>query len=412
MDIDIETYRQRIGSFGPGRGFRSHKYKAEYSPYSAWGSDIHERALLICLLLCSTLLTSHTLAVSLMSTATIADQIVFPSYGCHPLLKADCHINACQYMRGETGWQQSTYSTYSSRVLSLSMDIETNPGPVTDKEEILNAIYNTSKDLKSEIQFIKSDMIVIKSEMEMMINTCAELKSMTSNLQEKQSKVEKRLDKVESNIKYANENQEVIQLDIDAIQYNVDENSDRVNIIEDRFEKMELQSIKCNMRIFGLDEISNEHDEFVLKQNVIDNVLNIASPTSNWSEYSITNAFRIGNSNQGQPKITIIKFANFTDKVNIFKGRDTLRDSGIRISDDLTVKQRSKLSELKIKGEVGYYQKGELKVRPKKDDNANNKPRVFVNATRRLQNIDEDDMGIQNYNDSQTMSNESQSFSV
>ena len=70
-----------------------------------------------------------------MSTATVADHIVFPSNGCYPLSIADGHVNVCQYTRGETFWQQSTYSTYSSRMLSLSMGIETNPGPVTDKEK-------------------------------------------------------------------------------------------------------------------------------------------------------------------------------------------------------------------------------------------------------------------------------------
>ena len=61
----------------------------------------------------------------------------------------------------------------------------------------------------------------------------------------------------------------------------------------------------------------------------------------------------------------IIKFSRFTDKLQMFKGRGLLREAGIRISDDLTIKQRQKLSELKVKGEIGYYQKGELKVRTK-----------------------------------------------
>ena len=317
MNVNIESYRQRIGLFGSGRGFSGRKCKNEYSPYNTWKSDIHERALLICLFMCSTLLTSHILVIHIMSTANISDRIISNNC-CYSLSLENCHSKMCPINSGETG-KQLTFSSYYSMVLSLSSDIETNPGPLTDKEEILNAIVNSSKELKLEIQSVKFDITGIKTEMANKSKTCSELKNMTSVLQKNQQQIEKRLGKAESTLKDAVENQENIQLDVDAVQTNVEDTSVRVNLIEDRVEQMEKQSIKFNMRVFGLTEVLNEHEDGVLKDNVIANVLSVASPTAEWSTTNITDTYRIGKSINDQPKVTIIKFANFSDKVNVFK---------------------------------------------------------------------------------------------
>ena len=99
---------------------------------------------------------------------------------------------------------------------------------------------------------------------------------MTSRLEKNQNCLEKRMNKVDLNIKRANENQETLQLDVDAIQHIVDENNDRVNNIDDRLENIEIHSLKCNLRIFGLHEISKEQKENNFKQHVVDNVLKVA----------------------------------------------------------------------------------------------------------------------------------------
>ena len=196
-----------------------------------------------------------------------------------------------------------------------------------------------------------------------------------------------------------------MQLDIDAIQHIVDINTDSVNSVEDRFEKLELKSKKSSMRVFGLNEVPNEHAEGLLKKNVIDNVLKIACPLKNWPENCISDAFRIGEASQDQPKITIVKFEEFKDKVEIFKSRDILRESGIRISDDLTDKQRLKLVELKKKGQVGYYQKGELKIRENTEHPNKNYPRTFTNVKRRRFNFTSEN-GTTSQNASSSFENE------
>ena len=350
MNIDISTYRRRIGSFGPGRGFGGYKCNTDYQPNSNCGSVIHYQAFLICLLLTSTLCTSEILVKYLLSTATVTEELCFVNQEHHLSIIGDCYINKCRYLCGETLWFQQSYSSYSSIKLLLSSDIEMNPGPISDKDEILNAIYTTSSELKSDIKTVKSDICIIKSEMESMRLTCTELKNKTRNIEVKQTILEKRLDNAVSEIKYARENREMMQLDIDAVQHIVDVNADCVNSVEDRFEKMELKSKKSNMRIFGLNEMLNENDEGLLKENIIEKVLKVACPSTNWSENNLVEAFRIGEASPDQPKITIVKFAEFTDKVKMFKSRDILRESGIRISDDLTDKQRLKLFELKKKG--------------------------------------------------------------
>ena len=138
------------------------------------------------------------------------------------------------------------------------------------------------------------------------------------------------------------------------------------------------------MRIFGLPEFERSAAE--LKSNVLENVVNVAIAEENLSSEDILDAFRVGANMNGQPKVTVVKFRNSDIKSKLYTQRDTLRESGIRISDDLTMRQREKLQQLKTSGRTGYFHKGELKVRTEKDDGITNsvKSRMFLNANRRL----------------------------
>ena len=98
----------------------------------------------------------------------------------------------------------------------------------------------------------------------------------------------------------------------------------------------------------------------------------------------ILDAFRDGSRVNNQPRVTVVKFSNSTIKSHSYANRDALRANGIRISDDLTMRQRDKLKQLKDDGKTGYFQKGELKVREDRNDTSSNISQVFLNANRRL----------------------------
>ena len=62
----------------------------------------------------------------------------------------------------------------------------------------------------------------------------------------------------------------------------------------------------------------------------------------------------------------LVTFRYSDDKFRIKAGRAVLRERGIRVSVDLTLRQRKQLQSLKAQGKTGYFHKGELKVRPEK----------------------------------------------
>ena len=67
--------------------------------------------------------------------------------------------------------------------------------------------------------------------------------------------------------------------------------------------------------------------------------------------------------------------------MKVLKGREVLRDAGIRIGDDLTRRQRKTLQDLSARGKYGYYYRGELIVKNAKNTNGS---RVFRRAHRRI----------------------------
>lgn len=64
-------------------------------------------------------------------------------------------------------WNESShilFPHFHERILLLSSDIEMNPGPISDTNDILQAISSCKADLLQEIRFVKSDIHCIKEE--------------------------------------------------------------------------------------------------------------------------------------------------------------------------------------------------------------------------------------------------------
>ena len=142
---------------------------------------------------------------------------------------------------------------------------------------------------------------------------------------------------------------------------------------------------KDTVRVFGLRELANESYENI-KKYVIDAVLKVARPDIEWSFKDIVRTHRVGNENTNkpdQPRILFIKFLHWDHKMDLYKGRDILREYDIHVGDDLTRRQRQTLKKLAENGKYGYYFKGQLYTKDAKT-NTKVESRTFRKAYRRV----------------------------
>ena len=100
------------------------------------------------------------------------------------------------------------------------------------------------------------------------------------------------------------------------------------------------------MRVFGLQEEDYEDS----KALVTEKVLKLACPDQDWEPDDLQRAFRAGEPTEDQPRMIVVSFRYSDDKFRVYAGRDTLRYQGIRVSDDLPLRQRKQLKALKRQG--------------------------------------------------------------
>ena len=159
-----------------------------------------------------------------------------------------------------------------------------------------------------------------------------------------------------------------MQLDIDNLNERFESKLELLDDLARNVEHLERESRKSTMSVFGLPE--NENHE-VLKALVAEKVLKAACPEEDWEPDDMIRAFRAGKATEDQPRMVIVTFRYSDDKFSIYNGRDSLRNKGIRVSDDLTPSQRKELRVLKTQGKTGYFVKDELKIRPKQSSFVN-----------------------------------------
>ena len=169
-----------------------------------------------------------------------------------------------------------------------------------------------------------------------------------------------------------------------STKYEVIENkSEIIDKLENDIDRLEMFSKSDTMRVFGLPELIGENDE-TIRQHVVDSVLKVACPHTEWERDDIKRAYRVGIATDDQPPITIVRLRYDDYKPKVFRGRAKLRDHGIRVSNDLTVRQREELKRLKLNGQKGYFYQGQLVVQSADSENENTRGRVFRSASRRL----------------------------
>lgn len=402
--MDITVYRYRIGLFHLSRKHESlvknlSSSKCKYPPYTPYtkGSDIHFRVLICMMLFGIELIAGEGLILvgkmhqHLLFTETCDwgynFTIGYPDIECRQMTVPFNYTLTNQY------------NTYSQRLLILSSDVELNPGPLTDKDEILQAIKSSKDDVLGELRTVQQDIRSIRAEVSAMKKDQTMLRSDVSDVQRIQSDLEIRITDVEQEVKGLKHDNETLRLDIDYLSDQLDFKSSIIDNLDKDVEKLERYSRRDTIRVFGLAERVNERYDNI-KQYVINSVLKVACPDIEWSEDDIVRTHRIGytmdyrhgNSNgtgegneNDKPRILLIKFLHWDKKMKVLKGREPLRAAGIRVSDDLTKRQRQSLKSLADRGKFGYYHRGELKIKePRETGEQSVSSRVYRRAQRRM----------------------------
>lgn len=375
MGVELAIYRIRIGLFGPGRGQNSSSLskkalnKMQYNPFTrVASSDIHYRILLTYLVLGSILLCC-TFA---QRYCTDSNFNIFAGYdrcgtvAVHTSWSLVCAVGHITDINLESC--SITYDQFSESLLILSSDIETNPGPV-DNEALLAAIKSSEDRVLGELRTVKSEIQTIREDLTQVKEDQQTTKKDLYYTRQMQNKMSSDLQQFQSDIQEQSELREQMQLDIDYLSDHIDQKVTLVEKLDKDIDRLESLEKADSMRIFGLSVEANESSEN-LKEYVVNNVLNVACPEEEWQSDDLKRVFRVGNqsASDDNPPLVIARFRYDDDKFKVFRGREELRNQGIRVSNDLTSRQRDKLKALKEKGKTGYFYKGELKVRPEKKE--------------------------------------------
>ncbi|XP_070549278.1 uncharacterized protein [Ptychodera flava] len=148
-----------------------------------------------------------------------------------------------------------------------------------------------------------------------------------------------------SEINELKEENRVTGYDLDAVSQKLDEISERLDSLENDTDRLESFSRRDNIRLYGIQEEQGESFN-QCKSKVVD-ILNENVKSKVWNDRDVVRAHRVSVQWKDQPRLIVVKFHHFSDKLLALKERPILRDSGIGIGNDLTKCQRKTLTELR-----------------------------------------------------------------
>ena len=168
MGIDIQLYRLRIGLFGPGRGYTP-KTSDKYTKYETHikSPDIHYRMFATLFLITVILKISEHIHQQLHS---MDDRMLMGYEVCLRIGPTEISYTRCRNRIYGTAWFEydsthglNNYNGFAQRLLVLSRDVESNPGP-TDMDTILSAIQSSENKILGEIRSVRSELVTIKND--------------------------------------------------------------------------------------------------------------------------------------------------------------------------------------------------------------------------------------------------------
>ena len=161
-------------------------------------------------------------------------------------------------------------------------------------------------DVRGDINTMKSDIAEVKAE-------CVKAKSDIAVVKAAQTKSDAKVNKLKTTDGHIQSSAETMQLDIDQLNDDFQSKLDLIADLDVDLDRLERESRKSTMRIFGLSEESGERKEDA-KRIVAEKVLKVACEKENWSLDDLLRAYRVGEANENQPRIMIVSFRYSDDK--------------------------------------------------------------------------------------------------
>ena len=377
MGIEVQLYRIRIGSFCGGRAYKSKNNHGnyEYNRFSN-SSDIHYRAFCCCILIIYLLVVYLALLrITDAAMHMVVDSTTLPP--CH-VVNDDVPVfgprtisnNVCPN-------SEHLYLSYVQRLLLLASDVELNPGPRSDTQLILDAIHESNE----KIELVRNDVTALRLDIGEVKKQISDISSRVGSIEKRQKEHGVKIQHLEGNVDNISYRQEVVETDFREIAYHYEKSAEEFDALRSQVNYIEKESIKNNLRIFGIQEDQNETDSS-LKELIEKEIVSEAFPDKDNNPDIIEKVKRIGITLSSQPRMVLVKFKSMENKIKLFGVRDVLRSKGIRISNDLTSQERSALKELKRKGKRGYFKNGSLQIVDNRERNVEHNTRVIKRAAR------------------------------
>lgn len=261
--------------------------------------------------------------------------------------------------------QQSTNSGYLRLLLLQCGDIESNPGP-TD-HELSGILQRLEAKLDSQSQSFENQLSRIVSEIRSAV--VVQGQQLEQKLQANYETLESHILRLQTNVTavqaVASDNTEKIK--------NVSDNHDalaaRVKELEDEVDRLERYSRRNNVMLYGLPE--DEGETYEVSANKAMQTLKRYFPEKDWHRDDIERAHRVGHTQSRRPRPLIIKLQKWADTMLIMRnkeGKELMRQNKMKLSADLTRRQRQTIRELKIHGQQGYFVNGKLRVRAEEEN--------------------------------------------
>jgi len=250
-----------------------------------------------------------------------------------------------------------SFSTVQPKLLLLSGDIETNPGPTSDTQLILGAINDCKAELSSEIIALRQDVSVIQQDLKNVKSEVHSLKGKIDTVESQQRRCVERIKTIDKKIDAVEYDKQVIQGDIQEIGFSLERESGRMEYLEQQMIMMDAESVKDSLRVFGLSE--NESETSSLEDLLDTEVFSVMDEGDRVAKSNIS-AKRVGSKTGDKVRMVVVKFVNVDEKFKIFKYRESLREKGIRVSNALGAIQRQIIRDENAKGYRAYFKSGKL----------------------------------------------------
>ncbi|XP_042150731.1 uncharacterized protein LOC121838509 [Ixodes scapularis] len=231
--------------------------------------------------------------------------------------------------------------------LLLSGDVEENPGPDGNVEDMVRQILSNQNRIAEDIKEIRTNQ--------------ENMKVNQSRLEASVNEINSKINKIEITMKTVqalNENVKEIEKKVQSLEKTIEYQNDRLTDFENR-------SRRNNLLVFGIPEVDKESEDD-LKKKVIKELFEIKLGVQ---IASLERIHRVGYKRNESCRPVIIKLFNYNEKLAVLKNCRKLKGTKISVSSDYareTREKRKKLwnsaSENKANGDEVFLVHDKLKI--------------------------------------------------